>query len=334
MLIVGDLHLDVPVRYQVGGVNIYFEDVCRSLVFVLEDIAKENENVVFLGDIFEKKDRIPNKVKNMFLKILRRYIKEKSLRYFFVVGNHDIGVDDEISLEILRGYGKVFKKSKIVDIEGYKVQVIPWRRDNIKVKIEKDVDVVLGHFRVDGASMGVILDKGDGCYSVDELSCLTFDGHYHLFQVLGDKVVCVGSLVQVDWGDLCKEKVVCRFEGGVYMFYEVRKFIDRKVVYVGRENIGELLGEDLKNKYVRVDIEMNRVDVRDVVKILEEVGVRYYEINLVKKENIDVKFEEIFRSDNVQVDKFEKIIEKGLENVSEDLRGIYEKVIREAVGGL
>lgn len=333
MLIVGDLHFDAPARYQVGGENVYLEDVTKSLIFVLESVAKDGEVVVFLGDIFEKKDRVQNKVKNRLLRVLRHFMKEKGLEYVFVVGNHDLSGDGEMTLEILRGYGRVVKRSKVIELDGYRVQVVPWDVGGVKCLIRDDVDLVLGHFRVDGARMGVVLDKGEGCYVVEEFKTLAFDGHYHVFQILGDKVVCVGSLVQVDWGDVGVEKVVCRFERGDYVFYVVEKFIDRKIVYV-RNSEEELLREELKGKYVRVDVEMNKVDVAKVVKVLRDVGVRYYEVNLVRREQVDFDkfFDEFDCKRSKSFDVFEEIIRRSLDGISdENLREVYERVIREVL---
>lgn len=325
MLIIGDIHFDAPVRYQVGGYNLYFEDVKKTLEYVLSEVTREKELVVFLGDYFEKKDKIQNKVKNGLLKVLKKFIKEKGLEYWFVVGNHDIGVDNELSIEMLKGYGRVFSKSKVVKTKEYDVQVVPW--NNVGVDIEA-VDVVLGHFRVDGAEMGVVLDRGEGCYKISEFEDMfVCDGHYHKYQKLGDRVYCVGSLVQVDWGDRDK-KYVCRLDEWGWEFIEVKRYIDRVSVYV--DDIEKLKGVDFVDKYARVDVEMDKVDVKDVVRYLQDSGVKWYELNLVRR--VERNFDDVLMNggDDIEED-IRGVVRQKLNEVSEELRSVYKKVVEKVL---
>lgn len=327
MLIIGDVHFDAPVRYQVGGYNLYLEDVKETLGWVLKEVAGEKEDVVFLGDYFERKDKILNKVKNGFLKILRKYIKKKDLRYWFVVGNHDRGQDGELSVDMLRGYGVVVNKKKVVEVGGYKVLLLPW--SEVKVEVDYGVDVVLGHFRVDGAEMGVVRDRGENCYRVEEFGdSFVCCGHYHKFQKLADRVYCLGSLVQVDWGDRAK-KYVCKLDEWGWRWVEVPMLIDRVVLFV--DSIEKLDDVELRDKYVRVDVDIDKVDVKEVVGIIQSRGVKWYEVGLVR--SVERNWDDVLvNGDGGMKEDVNRLVREKLMEIHEEFRGIYEKVVRKVLG--
>lgn len=328
MLVVGDVHFDAPVRYQAGSYNLYLEDVKKTVEWVLREVAREKESVVFLGDYFERKDKILNKVKNGFLKILRKYIREKDLRYWFVVGNHDRGQDGELSIDLLRGYGRVISKSKMYEVEGMAVFFIPYRE--MKVEVNCKANVVVGHFRVDGAEMGMVRDGGENCYAVAEFGdCFVCNGHYHRFQRMGKAFYCLGSVVQVDWGDRA-QKYVCRLDGENWEFIEVPRWIDRVVLTIGR--IEELAEANLLDKYVKIVIDIDKLDVKEVMNMVQSKGAKWYELNLTR--TIDRNLDAMMVGGGAGIrEDINALIRNKLEEVNEEFRQAYARVIQGIVRG-
>lgn len=346
MLVIGDLHFDNPVRYQVGERNLYLEGVSRALEYVIEKVAEEKEVVCFLGDFFEKKDRISVKVKNVLFRLLVKGLKEKGLRYYFVVGNHDIAEDGELTIEFLRGIGRIMDKKKRCKVDSFDVLFLPWRKEggrNLRWDIgdEDCCDIVIGHFRLRGLLLqGSLVDVGgdEECYDGFEFkeSKLIINGHYHVNQKGGLKdcdvnVLVPGSLVQVDFGEAGIKKFVYRLrEDGIIDEIEVPLFLWRKVIRVGKDefNFDGVSKESLK--LVRFIVDFGKVDVEKLKKEIQKFDLDWYEIDVVRELedlggeiNIDISREKV----GIELLQF---IDGVLSKISDDRKKrIFGEIIKE-----
>lgn len=341
MLVVGDLHFDDPVRYQAGDENLYLDRVSEGLWHVLQ-IAEEGECVIFLGDFFEKKDRIRNKVKNRLLQILEKGLKKKDLSYVFVAGNHDWNKEGECSIEFLKGYGVLVKKLKVLKIEDKRVLCVPW---NLAGKFdlsgfEGNVDVVAGHLWIKGIELGNgIVDNGEDfeVYEMGELlrlGRLVLAGHYHRHQIIGGRIFVVGSMVQVDFGEAGEKKYVVRVKDKeICELIELPCFVNREIIKISEDkDLVELSGrEDLGDKFVRFDGDVEKVNVEDLKKVLNKKSILWYELNLIRDSDRD-KFNELIKVKEKGVFDLKRFIEKSLEMVEEGKREVFRNVIEEGCG--
>ena len=102
--VIGDLHFYEHI-YDVS------ENACK---FILDTIEKENPNfVVFLGDLFENKDRIPNKLLDLASDLFFTLSKKQTV--YYIIGNHDIGTEEYTAPFLKHVVKRIEKPEFIVD---------------------------------------------------------------------------------------------------------------------------------------------------------------------------------------------------------------------------
>lgn len=335
MLIVGDLHFDNPENYIIeesGEVkNLVLDSACSSLDFILSK-ALDDESVIFLGDIFEKKDRIPNVIKNALVKILLKFKKEKSLKFYFVQGNHDINEKGESSIEFLKAYGKVITKCCIKEIEGKKILFLPYVKDKSiwrDVIKSSDSDILVGHIEIEGADFGHILHTGQGLLQKEELSKFSFCfiGHYHKFQKLSENIICLGSIYQTDWGDVYK-KYFGIFRNNSLSIKEIPLYLDRLTIEVKTINQLKILKDmNLKDSVIRFDI--SDIIFNDSVEYLNKIQAKLKFYNVIPSVEI-VKTTDT--NSGMSVLNFKKWCLQALKQIDDkEKREFYLKILNEEI---
>ena len=96
ILIFGDVHVQsVP--------NWRFELCERILLKDLQDLIRkyEVETIVFLGDMFEKKDRISNRERGLVEEFVLASERNGVKSFHFLLGNHDVSPDGKNTLSFL-----------------------------------------------------------------------------------------------------------------------------------------------------------------------------------------------------------------------------------------
>lgn len=348
MLIVGDLHFDAPPRYQHGSINFYLDKVTDALKHVLYEVAEEGETVVFVGDYFEKKDKILNKVKNSLFGVLVTAKMDKSLSYIFLVGNHDLSVDGECSVKFLSSIGKLVDSVEVLTVDGISVLFLPWSAPrSVDFELLDGVDCVIGHVPVRGVLFeSGYYETGDDAFNLNDfLGKLVVLGHYHGRRIAGGLKV-VGSLVQVDFGDL-GEKGVFRIRvsgsGGISVeSIKIPLFIDRMIVKVDSlEDLEKLWrAKDslfLHKKFVRFDVNYRQLNIDDVTEFIREKldMLFWYEVNFVGSMEDASKEKEAFLRDlggkvvsgvyEYVMDKLSKVEDIAFRDLCIDLlRGVLE----------
>jgi DNA repair exonuclease SbcCD nuclease subunit len=338
MIIVGDLHFDNPDNYNWVGqdgkvINLVLEVAYLSFRWVCET-AEIGEDVLVLGDIFEKKDKIPSAVKNELVKVLRLF-KKKDCRLYFLVGNHDKNKEGDLTIEFLaKSYGKVIRKIKLVNIDNYKVLFIPHKnRDEEALQVldmyrNQDV-IVCSHVDIEGADLGRLIHKGDDLFKEEDFSGykMVFNGHYHKGQMIKE-IICVGSLYKTHWVDMW-DKVIYRVNGNKVKRIKVPDFLGREIVKIKTEkDIDELKDKDLSDKIVRYDIEVMSGVGQIVERLKNEVKTKMYFINWTGgaiKTDMD--------SDNIEKIDSKLGLKQYIDSVLKEevkqgnVRDVYEKII-------
>jgi calcineurin-like phosphoesterase family protein len=343
MLIVGDLHFDNPAGYNVvdedGSVTNLVLEACSLALRYVYEVVEIGEAIIFLGDIFEKKDRIDNVVKNSLVKVLR-LIKKKDCRLYFLVGNHDKNKEGELTIEFLaKTYGSVVKDVKVVEVEGRRILFIPFRkRDNEAISIlgryRNDDIIVCSHVEIEGADLGYILHSGNDLFKIEDFKGyeLVFNGHYHKRQRIGN-IRCVGSIYKTDWGDSWN-KSIYRIGNGKVKRIDIPDFLGREILKIESESDVEKLKDiDLSNKVVRYDINADSFGAgsgKVVEKLLSEIKTKMSFINLIWSNN------KMQSGDVNKVKDIKSGIRQYVESVlneieSEKARRVYYEVIKEVI---
>jgi len=287
-VIVGDLHLHES-----------YLDRCH---LVLDKIVEVNNNFqpdifVFLGDLFESKDRIPNVLQELVDDFVHRLnVSEK----VFIVGNHDISsksmtapflnritmrvsevqhlsIDDHNLVFI--GYHRDYKEFRAIVSNSLKNvsnamvfchnQILPFKR-NSYTSSDTAIDV---------------LNKYDVKYA--------FAGHIHQFLSYKDKYFHVGSVFQRDFRD-------CFFESE-RNFHGIILFEDGNLTFVD-------FYSEIKDLPVYITIRKNACSsLKDLVKVLTEISTLFPDnpLNIM-----------IYISNNLSSDEVESLVRKYCKNVN------------------
>lgn len=283
IVITSDWHVQLSSRYNVMGngkvENVLFEDMIKTLDNFLGGLD-DGTVVIMLGDVFEKKDKIQNKVKNAVIDVMEQY---KNLEYYFIIGNHDRSIDGECSCRFLTNYGMLVEDmEKVVRIDNLKILLVPW----IAVLHEiKNVDIVCMHKAIKeiDVRMGYVSGRdGNGISLIDlsDFEGLVFNGHYHSYMKEGN-IIFVGSLYQTDWSE-CDVKRYIVIENGGVMVRKLPMYVKRKVVTVDAKNFKDVK-KSLRNcdyNYLKVQV-MGSVDMDIVNELINVKPVRYYEVEPV-----------------------------------------------------
>ncbi len=331
MLIVGDLHFDAPAKYEVGGSNLYLDAVTESLNNILQYTAKKGELVLFLGDYFEKKDKIENRVKNRLIDALEAGLKEKLLQYIFVVGNHDINSIGELTIKWLAQYGKLVTQLEIMQFQEVNFCLMPWGQWDIPSDL-KGKYIIAGHIPLRGFQFGNgQVDEQDDCYIVEDLLSKFEDaeiivGHYHNIQQHG-KAMSIGSIVSVDFGDLSINKAVARIslQEGKIGIITIENKMKKEIINITSDADFEKLNKDYLDKFVRIDVAMNSVNLERMQEILQQSRMRWVDINLVKGKDKNLSLEE---SDN-SIEGVDEYIKSMID--TQQNKELYKEVISEAL---
>ncbi len=332
MLIVGDLHFDAPLKYEAGGRNLYLDAVTESLNNILQYTAKKGELILFLGDYFEKKDKIENRVKNRLIEALDNGLKKKLLQYVFIAGNHDINNTGEMTIKWLAQYGELITEPAAVTLQDTNFFLIPWGHWDVPSDL-KGKYIIAGHMPLKGFQYGNgIIDNRDDCYDVNEILSKFEDGelvvgHYHTMQKHG-RAMSIGSIVSVDFGDLATDKAVMRVSlaDGKKAIIKIENAIKREIVSVSsNDDIALLKQRDFSDRFVRIDVVMNKVNMEKInMEILQNINAKWVDINLVRgNEKLDLNINE----DNADIEGIAEFINNILSK--QQNKEIYEQVIRE-----
>ena len=193
------------------GRNSRLNDLLDSLNYVKEYCRRKKiKNVFVLGDVFHARGVIKVNVFSEVYAFFSQWSREADLS--FLVGNHDWNFDlKSHSLEAFARFGKVVARPQAMvweNIYGSSYcndQAV--LKDLIK-KVRKDkYDVVLMHQGIGG------VPAGNGYYIGELISKtelpkdkIVLSGHYHEHRRIQKNAWYVGSLLQLNWGDVGVKK--------------------------------------------------------------------------------------------------------------------------------
>lgn len=218
--IVGDLQASIwGQQVTPDGVNQRLMDLIEQL-YRIRDLANErNIRWVFIvGDIFEERGKLDVVVLTLLIRCLYSF-RKLDINVVLLVGNHDrIPAGEFHALEALkRSVFGVIDFPTMLMCDKVNVLALPYDpepRNTAKKlsKLGKDAELVLMHVAVKGVKLpsGARWDEGIRLKHIPKKPVVLM-GHDHHHKKLRKKVWYVGSLLQLDWGDVGVDKVFAEY---------------------------------------------------------------------------------------------------------------------------
>jgi len=269
-VILGDTHFGA--RNDSRKFHDYFEKFYKNTFFPYLEEHGITE-IIQLGDLFDRRKFINfntlSEVKRYFFDEIQR----KNIRFTTLLGNHDIFWKESLSVSssglILGEYNfTLIDKPVIIDIDGTKIDLIPWickenEEDVFKYIDESKSDLCFGHFEIAGFPMYRGHTASDGLshdmFAKYELVC---SGHYHT-RSKQENITYVGTPAEMTWQDYNDPRGFSVFdtETRELSFIQNPYTIHEKLVYddLDKEVI-DISEIDLTDKYVKIVV-VNKTDL-------------------------------------------------------------------------
>lgn len=286
IIIFSDTHLHA--NHPVVGED--FLNLGISALRQVREYAIENneKHIVFLGDVFHLKDRIPVRVWNAFFEELSMW-DELEIYSYFLMGNHDFHTHSSIEAFQISKFATPILDITELNIEGKRCVFIPYHKYNLcrsDIQLKGDILFVHDYFRGESKLTDTIYsnDENDLPISITDNFEYTFAGHAHSVQRLVEEVYHIGSPYQVSFNEVGQKKYFIHLTDEKLLWNEFT-FPEFKIVDMGSD-------EDVNNCYVKL---MYDCDVREAkvkkLSLLERgaLGVKAVKINtaiVTKKERI------------------------------------------------
>jgi len=339
ILVMTDTHFRTYGNRLVNGLNEFF---FKQITIFDEIIDKESPDIViFCGDLFDKRYKLDVVVSYFVSKVINKYTR-KGVKFYFLVGNHDLYRMSFInSIEVVSGLNRVFKKRKVIDINGDSFVFLPYIKEinskedlkSVKKFLRKNDGYLFVHNyidvfnRIENGNEVDFTNADEYVISEEDISHYeyVFSGHNHLHQEKGN-LRNIGSLFYLKWSEvgergyyvLDEDKVMFResesFRFITYRFednFDLEEDLDFNDYDYYRFIVKEDLVDSLLKKYDRRKVSFNLMD------IIVEYKAEENEQNEVVNMNYD--YEEAIE-EFVKYKKKDKVfIEKGLEVLNEVL---------------
>lgn len=295
ILITGDLHLSNTRQFSkiVNGKNNWIEIGLNSLRQLI-DYSENNNNlpIIFLGDIFDLKDRVPTQVQNAFYDI----ITSTKSTIFLLVGNHDYTIKEEPTFKILNKFPNI----KVIDSPTYEHILnmdcffVPFLRDDKEItKIVKDNEakILFIHKELYNAKYLSYVAKNDLTEKTLSKYEWVFAGHIHIYQELAKNIIHVGSLHQLEFNynnDFCG--FIELTKDGEINYHQTKA---PRFVVVKTLNFKE---EEIRGNFVKVKLELSKseqlkLNIKVLRRELSNLGAEGITFDIKVKEKKEQRLE-------------------------------------------
>lgn len=287
ILICSDLHADVYTRFAKisdNGINSRLED-CLLALRRIGEIAKEKgvDHLFFLGDLFNSRNTIPVEVYYYVYRELLKLVEH--LEVYLLVGNHDqcLRKGNINSVYPFSSICKVIENPISEVVGGVRFTFLPFAANSESylsylshLEPTEYPEILLGHLGLTGAVVGPNEHRMKSDLKAEDLHPSRFLwvvlGHYHRFQVLGDNIIYVGSMLQQDMGERNEEKYALLLDTKDPSMLKKIKLHGPKFLSL---NVDEV-DESVRGNYVKVTCTDSEID--KVKRKLEAFGPRGYVI--------------------------------------------------------
>jgi len=329
-LLFADLHLHDRKEFsQVtnSGLNSRLEEGLNILDQIIEWLEPNGiRYLIFLGDVFELKDRVPNHILSEFKHRLEQ-ILDKYIHVYFLVGNHDYNLLDYTTLDVFQDKIHLIDEPKLAmmdELLKYGVYFIPYQRkwedfiqawNNIPYDYwGSQLKAIFFHQTLPGGIYDNGTQTAPGTWQPSYHSNLLYvAGDLHIPQKVG-KIQYLGSPYPTKFGTPDQNYYVWtldRFTNAISPIQlNYAKFLDIPFDYVKDEkSITPLEGNFAYNNYLRitgeVDIEIWKTfDRQKCRKALEDLGAKAVTYNVTLLHPKQVRMEIANESDESIIEKY------------------------------
>ena len=207
MVMFTDLHLQDRDRY--GGSKFWVE-LGLSAIDLAHQVSVDHDktDIVFVGDLFHYKDRHPAWLINATRDRVRASASA-GVKWFFLLGNHDIGSRNASIVDVFADIPNVtvVSKPQILEVNKTPCAFVPYMMSTKEIakqvkKFSKDADIAFLHHGLEKAvtQLGYEFPEGLSEKAIAEYEWV-FCGHYHKHQVVFPNALYLGSPYQMDFGE-------------------------------------------------------------------------------------------------------------------------------------
>lgn len=192
------------------------------LAIASKSVAYGVRRLLCAGDWHHSRRKISVPVLDVGAATIRAVREDYGMEVDALEGNHDLSMDGgSCSLDGLP-FLNVYDKPGVVEIDGFKIGMIPWTDDPkvVAEALRAKADFFVGHLGLEGGKVGpsdVELPGHIPTKVLRNVEVPVLLGHYHKPQdVKGTTAMYVGSPVQLSWGERGEDKrfvVVSRKNG-------------------------------------------------------------------------------------------------------------------------
>ena len=189
-------------------------------------IERKIKNVLFLGDLFQDREKILTLPYQLTYEIINKYCGKngKGINLYLLVGNHDMWFADKSDISSVYPFGsienvKIISRCETHNIEGLNVDFLPFTLNPPKslAEFKKRSPILCGHIALDGAQLNTFFKtqadvsvEYDGDMVKVDSSLLkdwqrVFLGHYHGEQRI-EHVEYIGSPLQLNFAEAFQKK--------------------------------------------------------------------------------------------------------------------------------
>jgi len=296
-----DLHMHPFVDFsQADGeyITTRFKEQIRALENVFSIARKEKAKVIIGGDVFHKRGAIKTEV---FNKVFKVFQENGDIESHILRGNHDSTTNSlrtHSSITPLKALPNVhvYNTPKRHSIDGVGFYFLPYGDETEEMKEfinsgdkvdSSDIEVLVAHIGVDGASQGKHSHRLSGAFGYGDLRPDYFNfillGHYHKRQQLStdhNRHFYGGSYMQHNFGDEGQDKGVHLIdtEANTVEFIPLET---TKFVTVQGNDVPSNLEEVMKNSFVRFLGSANEVKaLQNLQEANKELGLDNIRIEL------------------------------------------------------
>jgi len=199
-----------------------------ALKWVFETaLEKEAHHIIFLGDLFQDREKIQVLPYQRTYEIIKKYVGEEGspLKLHMLIGNHDMWFADKLDISSIIPLGSIpnvniITKCETINIEGLDIDFLPFTLnplDELEHFAYSQSPVLCGHIALHGAQLNtfykthadVSVEYEGDMVNVDAEKFRpwrrVFLGHYHAAQRI-DNIEYVGSPLEINFAEAFQEK--------------------------------------------------------------------------------------------------------------------------------
>lgn len=203
--IVGDIHwsrYSSILRLRGNKYSHRLENCIKSITWA-EQMTSDCALVIYLGDFFDSPELTAEEITAI------KDIKWNSQEHFFLVGNHEMGINDlSYSSSHLFDYIDIEKGATVIDspcmynFGGCAVNFLPYILEDSRKPISEYIQtiedtrtIVFSHNDIAGIQLGQYVSKaGFDINDIEEHCDLFINGHLHNGSKISDKIINIGNL--------------------------------------------------------------------------------------------------------------------------------------------